>query len=63
MFSDSIKGRNVVITGGSAGLGEQLAYQYAKLGANVFITARREAQLKQVRKAGFKFSKQIQFQF
>ena len=36
---DSIKGKNVVITGASTGLGEQLAYQYARLGANIVITA------------------------
>ena len=36
---DSIKGKNVVITGASTGLGEQLAYQYARLGANIVIAA------------------------
>ena len=39
----------MVITGASTGIGEQLAYEYAKLGANVFITARREKLLKQVK--------------
>ena len=45
---ESIKGKNVVITGASTGIGEQLAYQYARLGANVVITARREQRLKEV---------------
>ncbi len=45
---ETVKGKNVVITGASSGLGEQLAYRYARLGANILITARREKQLKQV---------------
>ncbi len=45
---DTVKGKNVIITGSSTGIGEQLAYQYARLGANILITARRERQLKQV---------------
>ncbi len=45
---ETVRGKNVVITGGSSGLGEQLAYHYARLGANILITARREQQLKQV---------------
>ena len=45
---ESIKGKNVVITGASTGIGEQLAYQYARLGANIVITARREQRLKEV---------------
>lgn len=45
---ESIKDKNVVITGASTGIGEQLAYHYARLGANVVITARREQQLKEV---------------
>ncbi|XP_038057983.1 hydroxysteroid 11-beta-dehydrogenase 1-like protein isoform X2 [Patiria miniata] len=44
----SINGKRVVITGASTGIGEQIAYQYASLGARVLITARREALLKQV---------------
>ena len=45
---DVIKGRNVVITGASSGIGEALAYEYARLGANVFVTARKEDLLKKV---------------
>ena len=38
----------MVITGASTGIGEELAYQYARLGANIIITARREQRLKEV---------------
>ncbi|XP_071788179.1 hydroxysteroid 11-beta-dehydrogenase 1-like protein isoform X2 [Asterias amurensis] len=44
----SIKGKRVVITGASTGIGEQIAYQYAKLGAKILITARRESALQEV---------------
>ena len=47
-ITDSVKRKNVVITGASTGIGEELAYQYARLGANVVITARREQRLKEV---------------
>ena len=39
---------NVINTGASTGIGEQLAYQYARLSANVVITAGRAVMLKQV---------------
>ncbi len=45
---ETVKGRNIIITGASTGIGEQLAYHYARLGANIVITARREQQLQQV---------------
>lgn len=45
---DTVKGKNVFITGASTGIGEQLAYHYAKLGANIVITARRESRLREV---------------
>ncbi|XP_071826184.1 hydroxysteroid 11-beta-dehydrogenase 1-like protein isoform X2 [Apostichopus japonicus] len=45
---DTIKGKRVVITGSSTGIGEQLAYEYSKLGARVLITARREKVLQEV---------------
>ncbi|CAH1274523.1 HSD11B1L [Branchiostoma lanceolatum] len=44
----SLRGARVVVTGCSTGIGEQMAYQYARLGARVLITARREARLKKV---------------
>ena len=46
---DSLKGKRVVLTGGSRGIGEQMAYHYAKLGADIMITARRESRLQEVR--------------
>ena len=38
----------MVITGASTGIGEEIAYRYARLGANVVIAARREQRLKEV---------------
>ena len=50
VLPESVKGKNVIITGASTGIGKQLAYHYARLGANIFITARREQRLKEVLK-------------
>lgn len=44
------KNKTVLITGGGTGIGEAMAYQYAKRGANVILTGRREAPLAEVRK-------------
>lgn len=44
----SIKGKRVIVTGASTGIGEQMAYWYCKQGARVVVTARREAVLQQV---------------
>jgi len=44
----TIKDKRVLITGSSSGIGEHLAYQYSKLGARVFITARRASLLEKV---------------
>lgn len=38
----------MVVTGASTGIGEQLAYHYARFGAQIVITARREKVLQQV---------------
>lgn len=43
-----LKGKKVLITGASTGIGEQLAYQYSKFGASVIIVARREKELQKV---------------
>ncbi|CAH1265048.1 HSD11B1 [Branchiostoma lanceolatum] len=45
---ESLRGARVVITGCSSGIGEQMAYEYAQLGAKVIITARREKRLQEV---------------
>eukprot|EP01116_Phalansterium_solitarium_P016160 TRINITY_DN3693_c0_g1_i1.p1 TRINITY_DN3693_c0_g1~~TRINITY_DN3693_c0_g1_i1.p1 ORF type:complete len:302 (-),score=115.07 TRINITY_DN3693_c0_g1_i1:292-1197(-) len=45
----SYKGKTVVITGASAGIGEELAIQYARLGANLVLAARRTEDLNAVR--------------
>ena len=45
---ESVKGKKVVICGASTGIGEELAYQYAKLGAQLLLVAWREEALKKV---------------
>ncbi|CAL8308724.1 unnamed protein product [Lota lota] len=45
---ESLKGARVLVTGASTGIGEQIAYHYARFGAQIVITARREHVLKQV---------------
>ncbi|KGL73826.1 Hydroxysteroid 11-beta-dehydrogenase 1-like [Tinamus guttatus] len=48
---ESLSGARVLLTGASAGIGEQMAYHYASFGAEIVLTARREAVL-QKRKRG-----------
>ena len=45
---DRLKGKVVIITGGNSGVGEATAKMFAKEGATVVITARREAALEKV---------------
>ena len=45
---DSIHNKRVLVTGASTGIGEELAYTYARLGARLVITARRESLLHNV---------------
>jgi len=45
-----MKDKVIVITGGSAGIGAALAFECARQGAKVVLTARREAELAQVAK-------------
>ncbi|XP_036410673.1 hydroxysteroid 11-beta-dehydrogenase 1-like protein [Megalops cyprinoides] len=46
--AESLRGARVLVTGASTGIGEQLAYQYARFGAQIVITARRERVLREV---------------
>nr|XP_019936361.1 PREDICTED: hydroxysteroid 11-beta-dehydrogenase 1-like protein [Paralichthys olivaceus] len=46
--AESLRGARVLVTGASTGIGEQVAYHYARFGARVVITARREKVLQQV---------------
>ncbi|KAM6962616.1 hydroxysteroid 11-beta-dehydrogenase 1-like protein [Aplochiton taeniatus] len=45
---EALKGARVLVTGASTGIGEQMAYHYARFGAQIIITARRENVLQQV---------------
>ncbi|NXA53497.1 DHI1L protein, partial [Nothocercus julius] len=47
---ESLSGARVLLTGASAGIGEQMAYHYASFGAEIVLTARREAVLQKVMK-------------
>ena len=49
MIADSLVGKKVLVTGASSGIGQGVALQYAKFGASVYITARREKDLQEVR--------------
>ncbi|XP_026161321.1 hydroxysteroid 11-beta-dehydrogenase 1-like protein [Mastacembelus armatus] len=46
--AESLRGARVLVTGASMGIGEQMAYHYARFGAQIVITARREKVLQQV---------------
>lgn len=41
---------NVLITGGSSGIGEEFAYQFAKKKKNIILVARNEERLKEIKK-------------
>ncbi|XP_033820654.1 hydroxysteroid 11-beta-dehydrogenase 1-like protein [Periophthalmus magnuspinnatus] len=45
---ETLQGARVLVTGASTGIGEQMAYHYARFGAQLVITARREKVLQQV---------------
>ncbi|XP_075709838.1 11-beta-hydroxysteroid dehydrogenase 1 [Rhinoderma darwinii] len=45
---EMLKGKRVIVTGASSGIGEQMAYHLAKMGSHVLITARTEEKLKKV---------------
>ncbi|XP_057949682.1 11-beta-hydroxysteroid dehydrogenase 1A-like [Malania oleifera] len=46
--SENMNGKVVLITGASSGIGEQMAYEYAKKGASLVVVARRRNLLQQV---------------
>lgn len=48
-IQERLSGARVLLTGASAGIGEQMAYHYARFGAEMVLTARREAVLQKVR--------------
>ncbi|KAF7153524.1 hypothetical protein RHSIM_Rhsim01G0064400 [Rhododendron simsii] len=48
IFSENVSSKIVLITGASSGIGEHLAYEYAKGGACLVLVARREKQLQEV---------------
>ncbi|KAL5724408.1 11beta-hydroxysteroid dehydrogenase [Ranunculus cassubicifolius] len=50
IYSENVAGKVVLITGASSGIGEELAYQYAKRGACLALVARREDRLREVAK-------------
>ncbi|KAM3367109.1 hypothetical protein ACQJBY_016021 [Aegilops geniculata] len=45
---EDVAGKVVLVTGSSSGIGEQIAYQYAKKGARLALVARREGSLREV---------------
>ncbi|KAK6937976.1 Short-chain dehydrogenase/reductase SDR, partial [Dillenia turbinata] len=45
-YCEDMEDKVVVITGASSGIGEQIAYEYAKRGANLALIARREHRLR-----------------
>ncbi|KAJ6659042.1 hypothetical protein lerEdw1_019344, partial [Lerista edwardsae] len=48
-FSEEmVQGKRVLVTGSSTGIGEQIAYEFARMGAHVMVTARSEKRLQEV---------------
>ncbi|KAL0535279.1 hypothetical protein IC582_029606 [Cucumis melo] len=48
LFTEDVNGKVVLITGASSGIGEHLAYEYAKRGACLVLVARRQNLLEEV---------------
>lgn len=48
-----IKRKRVIVTGASSGIGKELTLLLCRMGANVFITARRKQLLQQVQRHYF----------
>lgn len=45
----NVTGKVAVVTGGSSGIGEMIATAFVQNGAKVYISSRKEAELKKVR--------------
>ncbi|KGL78745.1 Corticosteroid 11-beta-dehydrogenase isozyme 1, partial [Tinamus guttatus] len=45
---EMLRGKRVIVTGAGTGIGEQMAYHLARMGAHVLVTARTEAKLQKV---------------
>ncbi|KAF9605176.1 hypothetical protein IFM89_014289 [Coptis chinensis] len=54
-FSENVAGKVVLITGASSGIGENLAYQYAKQGAFLVLVARRKNSLQEVAERAYQY--------
>lgn len=50
LTENELRGKVVWVTGASSGIGEELTYQLAKIGALLVISARREDELERVKK-------------
>ena len=48
--SDLLKGKRILVTGGGTGLGKEMADEYAKLGAEIYICGRRGSVLEETAK-------------
>ncbi|XP_026545146.1 hydroxysteroid 11-beta-dehydrogenase 1-like protein B [Notechis scutatus] len=46
--AEMVRGMRVLVTGSSSGIGEQMAYEFARMGAHLVLTARKEEQLQKV---------------
>ncbi|XP_034955223.1 hydroxysteroid 11-beta-dehydrogenase 1-like protein A [Zootoca vivipara] len=48
-FSEEmVRGKRILVTGSSSGIGEQMAYEFARMGAHLMLTARNETRLQKV---------------
>uniref|UniRef100_A0A8U8BIM0 Uncharacterized protein n=1 Tax=Geospiza parvula TaxID=87175 RepID=A0A8U8BIM0_GEOPR len=50
---EMLRGKRVIVTGASTGIGEQMAYHLARMGAHVLLTARTEPRLQSVNGHGW----------
>ncbi|CAM8920481.1 unnamed protein product [Rhodiola kirilowii] len=49
MFKENVAGKVILVTGASSGIGEHLAYEYARKGASLALIARRKDRLRVIR--------------